>query len=164
MERAQLITIGDAGANFVLIPSDLIQLQDILWTSSSRATEPHPLKKLPYRDLIRKSSLHLPSYYGRSQGQYWIKGSVSPGEVIEILYYGSFTAWASPDADNELSASTPDLAVYAALSFAGDYFEASLAGQWEARFQEIKSEVQQMADDLDAEGCEQTMQPVYRWE
>lgn len=166
MERAQLVTVGDAGTNFVLIPQDLVQLQDLIFTSTTRLedSEPRALKKLPYRDLIRKNNTILPRFYGRSQGQYWIKGTVLPGEQIEILYYGNFTDWASPDADNELSASTPDLAIYAALSYAGDYFEAALAAQWESRFQEIKGEVQQMADDLDAEGGEQTMQPVYRWE
>lgn len=166
MERAQLVTIGDAGANFVLIPQDLVQLQDIIWTSPTRlvGSEPRPLKKLPYRDVIRKSPLVLPTWYGRSQGQYWIKGALLPGELIEILYYGSFTAWATPDSDNELSASTPDLGVYAALSFAGDYFECSLAGQWESRFQEIKAEVIQMAEDLDAEGGEQVMQSTYKWD
>lgn len=166
MERTQLVTVGDAGTNFVLIPQDLVQLQDIIWTSTTRLVggEPRALKKLPYRDVIRKSSLLLPTWYGRQQGQYWIKGAVLPGEQVEILYYGSFTAWASPSADNELSASTPDLATYAALSYAGDYFECSLAAQWESRFQEIKGEVQQMAEDIDAEGGEQTMQPVYKWD
>lgn len=166
MERAMLVTIGDAGANFVLIPQDLVQLQDIIFTSTTRLVggEPRALKKLPYRDLIRKSPLILPTFYGRSQGQYWIKGSLLPTEQVEILYYGAFTNWATPDSDNELSASTPDLAVYAALSYAGDFFECSLAGQWESRFQEIKGEVVQMAEDIDAEGGEQTMQPVYKWD
>lgn len=164
MEREQIITIGDAGANFVLIPQDLVQLQDIIWTSTTRVAEPKALKKLPYRDLIKKNSLILPHWYGRMQGQYWLKGNVLPGEVIQIFYYGNFSNWTTPDSDNELSASTPDLAVYSALSYAGDYFECALAAQWESRFQEIKGEVIQMADDLDAEGGEQTMQPVYKWD
>lgn len=166
MEREQIVTIGDAGANFVLVPTDLVQTIDIIWTSSTRLVggEPRALKKLPYRDLIRKNSLILPNWYGRMQSQFWIKGDVTPGEVIQIFYYGNFSNWATPDSDNELSASTPDLGIYAALSYAGDYFECALAGQWEQRYQTIKAEVIQMAEDLDAEGGEQIMQPVYRWE
>jgi hypothetical protein len=164
MEREQIITIGDAGADFVLVPKDLVQPIDIIWTSTGRSTEPKALKKLPYRDLIRKNGLDLPRWYARMQSQFWIKGSATPGEVIQIFYYGNFSNWATPDSDNELSASTPDLGVYAALSYAGDYFECSLAGQWEARYQTIKAEVIQMAEDLDAEGGEQVMQPVYHWD
>lgn len=165
MEREQIVTIGSQGGNFLLVPTDLVQPIDILWTSTLRGDGlPKALKKLPYRDLIRKDPGCLPTWYGRMQSQFWFAGSFLAGEVVQIIYYGNFSQWATPDSDNELSASTPDLAIYAALSFAGDYFEASLAGQWEARFQAIKAEVIQMAEDLDAEGGEQVMQPVYRWD
>lgn len=164
MERQEIITIGDAGANFVLVPQDMIQPIEIVWTSTGRDFEPRALKKLPYRDIIRKNGLDLPRWYARMQGQYWIAGAVTPGETIQIFYYGNFSAWANGNADNELSASTPDLAVYAALSYAGDYFECALSAQWEARYQTIKAEVIQMGEDLDAEGGEQTMQPVYKWD
>lgn len=164
MERQEIVTIGDAGANFVLVPQDMIQPIDLVWTSTTRDFEPRALKKLPYRDIIRKNGLDLPRWYARMQGQYWVAGAMIPGEVIQIFYYGNFSNWANGNADNELSASTPDLAVYAALGFAGDYFEAPLAAQWEQRFQTIKAEVEQMGIDLDAEGGEQVMAPVYHWD
>lgn len=164
MERAQIITVGDAGANFVLVPQDLLQPIDFVWESTVRAFEPRALEKLPYRDLIRKNGLDLPRWYARSQTQYWIKGSLLPGETLTLIYYGNFTNWATPDSDNELSASTPDLGVYAALSYAGDFYECALSAQWENRYQTIKAEVIAMAEDLDAEGGAQIMAPTYHWE
>lgn len=163
MERQQIINVGSSGTNMILVPQDLVQLIDIFW-QGSRTTRPVALKKLPYRDLIRKSALITPAYYGRLQSQYWLAGTATSGDTLQVVYYGNFSDWPSPDADNELSASTPDLGVYAALSYAGDYFECSLAAQWEARFQAIKAEVVQMGIDLDAEGGEQTMQPIYHWD
>lgn len=165
MERQQII-VCTAPTNMLVVPKDLLQLQDIIWTSgdSARADIPRALSKLPYRDLIRKNDMILPQYYGRSQTQYWIKGTAVEGDQFQILYYGNFSAWPNADSDNELSASTPDLAVYAALSYAGDYFECSLTGQWEGRYQAIKQEVIQMAQDLDAEGGPQVMEPAYQWE
>jgi hypothetical protein len=165
MERSQLITCNGP-VNMLVVPKDLVQLIDLIWVSgdAARAVEPKALEKLPYRDLIRKNDLVLPRWYARSQTQYWIKGSAVEGEQFQLIYYGNFSNWASGDSDNELSASTPDLAVYAALSYAGDFFECDQTAQWEARYQAIKAEVQQMATDLDAEGGPQVIQPLYRWE
>lgn len=164
MERSQIITIGDAGANFVLVPTDLVQPIELIWTSTVRDFEPRALQKLPYRDIIRKNGLDLPRWYARMQAQYWIAGAMLPGETLQVIYYGAFSNWKTPDSDNELSASTPDLGVYAALSYAGDFFECALSAQWEARYQTIKAETIQMGEDLDAEGGAQVMAPVYKWD
>lgn len=163
MERQQIVTVGDSGTTMLMIPTDLIQLIDIFWTGS-RTSRPVPLKKLPYRDLVRRSLSDTPAYYGRLQSQFWIAGSAVSGDTFQIVYYGNFSSWATADEDNELSASTPDLAVYAALSYAGDYFETAQASGWEAKYQQLKAEVIQQGIDLDAEGGEQVMQPVYQWD
>jgi hypothetical protein len=163
MERAQVVNIGASGSSMILVPQDLVQLIDIIW-QGPRTAYPVALKKLPYRDLLRRPALATPQYYGRLQGQYWLSGTAASGDTLQLIYYGNFSDWTTADSDNELSASTPDLGVYAALSYAGDHFECSLAAQWEARFQAIKAEVIQMSIDLDAEGGEQTMQPIYHWD
>lgn len=166
MERQQIYTFTGTSNNLV-IPSDLIQPIDLIWSSPApggRCDEPVALIKTAYRDLMRKRPLLLPKWYARIQTQFWIAGSVNAGEQIQLFYYGNFSPWASGSADNELSASTPDLAVYAALSYAGDYFACDQTTQWEARYQSIKADVIQMGIDLDAEGGPQAIEPVYRWE
>jgi hypothetical protein len=167
MERQQII-VCNGPTNFIMAPSDLIQPIDIIWTpGSSQAPFPVALEKVPYRKLLPllgSGVLRLPTKYARSQTQFWIGGPAVEGDTIQFLYYGNFSAWPTPDSENELSASTPDLAVYAALSYAGDYFECSLTGQWEQRFQSIKAETIQMAQDLDAEGGPQVIEPSYHWD
>lgn len=167
MERQQIITVGTAGTNMILVPQDLVQLQDIIWTPGATQTTvvPRALKKSSYRDLLLKQPrLVFPEFYARVQGQYWLAGRAGTGDTLQVLYYGNFSNWPSPDGENELSASTPDLGVYAALSYAGDHFECALSAQWEARYQTIKGEVIAMADSLEAEGGPQVIEPVYRWE
>lgn len=166
MERQQIINVGSSGTPMVLLPADIVALQDIIWTPGPAAlvSTPRALNKTSYRDLLKKRQLSFPEFYARVQGQYWIAGSAAEGDTIQILYWGNFSDFETADSDNELSASTPDFAVYAALSYAGDYFECSLAAQWEARYQAIKAEVQMMADSLEAEGGPQSIQSPYLWE
>lgn len=168
MERQQIITVGDQPCNFIVSPPDLIQPIDLIWTpapTNGRGTKSQALTKLgAYRDLLKKNPLDRPRWYARLQAQFWIAGTMITGETLQFFYYGNFSPWVSGASDNELSASTPDLGVYAALGYAGDYFECALAAQWESRFQEIKGEVTQMGEDLDAEGGEQVMQPIYQWD
>lgn len=166
MERQQIINVGPSGAPMVLLPADLVALQDIIWTPGPAAlcSTARALKKTSYRDLLNKQQLSFPEWYARVQGQYWIAGTAAEGDTLQILYWGNFSNFPTADSDNELSASTPDFAVYAALSYAADYFEMSLAAQWESRYQAIKAEVQMMADGLEAEGGPQSIQSPYRWE
>jgi hypothetical protein len=162
MER-QLIIDCEGLTNMIPIPADMIQPIDIIVNPPGGAppARPKALKKLPYRKLIDISPQRWPEAYARMQGQYWIAGTVPSGATIQLFYYGNFSPFASLSADNELTASTPDLAVYAGLSYAGPDFEHPNAQVWEQRYQEIRAAVQQMGDDLDAEGGPQSVQRVY---
>lgn len=161
MERS-LVMQPNAATNFFTCPKDLLQPIDLIWTDNSG--QAHSLEKLSYRQLILRSTQSDPVCYARLQSQYWIAGSVNPGTFLQFFYYGNFTAFETPDSDNELSASSPDLAVYAALSYAGEHFEHPNTDRWEAKYQAIKTEVAVMAIDLDAEGGPQAVQSTVCWD
>lgn len=169
MERT--LIIQPAGQmTFFPVPVDLLQPIDVLWVPGSTSTyagaPQRPLKKCPYRDLVRMINPNanpMPAWYARNQTQIWLWGNPVSGDTVNFLYYGNFTPWANGNADNELSASAPDLMIYAGLSYAGDYFVHPLTQQWEQRYQAIRTSYQQMGDDLDAEGGPQAIQPLYSW-
>ena len=162
MERAQLITPTDVAMTQFPVPIDMIQIIDVLVPRMGDIEgRMRALKKVSYRKLMEYSTLAPPTVLARSQTMLYVRGAVPVGNQLQFLYYGNFSPFATPDSDNELSASTPDLAVYGALSYAGDYFEHPLAAQWEARFQQIKTEVEAMAIDLEVEGGVQVVEPIY---
>lgn len=164
MERAQLITASQPML-FFPAPPDLIQPIDLIVPEVTSTTgQLHGLKKTSYRELVRKNPLLTPQWYARSQTLFYIRGALNPGQTLQFIYYGNFSPFATPDSENELSASTPDLAVYAALHYAGDNFVHPSTAQWEATYQQLKAEVVQMAVDLDAEGGTQTIAPIYNWD
>ena len=159
MERTLIITPAET-TNFFMVPADLIQPIDVL-TQDVTSGNFYALAKKSFRELLRYDPTDLPRVYARNQTQIWIAGSVGVGQQIMFIYYGNFSSFANGDADNELTASTPDLAVYGALSYAGDSFQHPSAPAWEARYQAIKAEVMAMAIDLDAEGGPQYVQSLY---
>jgi len=143
-----------------MVPSDLIQPIDVLVLSQDGRWR--PLDKKPYQEIVRLANLPRPIAYARMQTQIWLGGAVPANQQVNFLYYGNFSPFAADGSnDNELTASTPDLALYAALSYAGEQFEHPATDRWEARFQAIKQEVIAMAIDLDAEGGPQYVQSVY---
>lgn len=159
MERALIITPA-APLSWFLVPTDLIQPIDCMVLDQDGRWR--ALDKKPYRKVVRMANFATPHAYARLQKQIWLGGPAATGQLVNFLYYGNFSSFASDGStDNELTASTPDLAVYGALSYAGDQFEHPSADRWEARYQEIKNEVINMAIDVDAEGGPAVMQSVY---
>lgn len=159
MERTLIITPEATMSNFI-VPTDLIQPIDVL-VQDVNTGRFKALAKKSYRRLLDYDPNDQPCVYARNQTQIWIAGSVGVGQQVMFIYYGNFSPFADADSDNELTASTPDLAVYAALSYAADSFQHPSAQAWEARYQAIKAEVMAMAIDLDAEGGVQYVQPLY---
>jgi hypothetical protein len=162
MERALFVTPTDVPMSFFVVPRDLIQPIDIL-VPKCDGIGSQPLTKLSYRELVGINPLIWPSYYARFQGVYQIRGNLLPGNQLQFLYYGNFTSFTSDADENELSTSTPDLAVYGALSYAADLFQHPASAAWEGRYQAIKAEVEQMGIDLDAEGGPSAVEPIYHW-
>lgn len=161
MERTLIINVEDAPLTFFPVPADLIQPIDVIVPDDCDMSRSKPLDRIPFRKLVRMSKDWWPGAYARSQGVIHIRGSLPAGNQLLFLYYGNFSDFASADSENELSASTPDLAVYAALAYAGDAFRHSAADRWEGRYQEIKGEVINMAVDLDGEGGPAAVAPLY---
>ena len=176
MERLLVIT-PTAPMSFIDIPADLIQPIDLFVQSANGSgytppwlgvTPPPglgitytPLKHVTYRDLMRIPASDIPQAYARVQSQFAVRGWIPAGTETQLLYYGAFTPLASADSANELTASAPDLAIYAALSLAADYFQIEQGAQWEARYQQILSDVQGMSSDVDWSGGPMVIEPAY---
>ncbi len=166
MERQVLVT-PTGTIDWIAVPNDLVQPIDILVPDQFNL-RPRALIKRPYRRLMTMNPLAWPNSYARFQGQFWIRGQPTAGLLIQVLYYGTFTPFATLASENELSLSSPDLAVYGALSFAGDQFQHPLTQTWEARYQQILASVNQAGEDVDGEGGPEAIEPMardgYSWE
>lgn len=161
MERI-ILTTTTGVIQWLPVPQDLLEIIDVLVPTFSGAWR--PLEKHSYRQLARMDALNRPHSYARLQGQIWFKGSIPAGSQVQLIYYGEFAPFADVNADNEITASAPDLIVYGGLSYAADAFEHPSAVQWEQRYQSILMDVIQMNIDLEMNGGPQEIQPLYHHE
>lgn len=162
MERALLVTPAAAAMTQFAVPADMIQIIDILVPKENSSTgQMRALKKVAYRRLMTMDNTDLPRSFARFQGQIYINGGVPIGNTVQFLYYGNFTPFVLATDENELSSNAPDLGVYAALKYAGDYFEHPLTDKWENTYQELKAAVIAMAIDLENEGGVNEIEPIY---
>lgn len=162
MERALLITPTDFAMVQFPVPADMIQIIDVLVPRlGGFAGEMKPLRRVSYRRLMELPNDDYPRAYARFQGQIYIAGAVPVNMTVQFLYYGNFTPFVHATDENELSASSPDLAVYAALKYAGDYFEHPLTATFESTYQQLKAAVIAMGIDLEMEGGVAEIEPLY---
>ncbi len=162
MERALLVTPSTSAMNQFAVPADLIQIIDVLVPKENSSTgQMRALQKVAYRRLLQMDNTDLPKAYARFQGQIYIAGGVPIGNTVQFLYYGGFTPFVNATDENELSSNAPDLGVYAALRYAGDFYEHPLTATWEATYQSLKAAVIAMAIDLENEGGVNEIEPIY---
>lgn len=173
MERLVVYQVTGKPMSYIPVPNDLIQPKDLFVTmptgyvtgatssnpvtyqQSSNVTVSGPLAALnlmSYRQLLEISPLYLPTAYARLESTFQIRGSVLIGSTVELSYYGAFSDMPTLSDSNEITASSPDLVIYGALSLAGDYFSHPRTDSWEARYEAYLAEVEQMAEDVDSHG------------
>lgn len=87
-----------------------------------------------------------PSLYYRRGSRFKFGPTPPAGTEFRLAYYVEFDALAADDTANFLTVSAPDLTLYAALSYAGDWFIDKRAAAWEGRYRDILSEIQDQAD------------------
>lgn len=88
------------------------------------------------------------------QGDYFILGpSPMAGQVVYLSYYQKPTALVNPTDTNSLTTDTPDLLVYAALTYAADTFLDERGDKWEGRYTQILQSVQEQADQDELENA-----------
>jgi hypothetical protein len=176
MERL-LVQTSTAPCTAITLPPDFLECIDVFVQSADPGCwfNPYlpdgitlvpdvtyvPLAHLSYRQLLRVSSMDVPKAYARFQAQLQIRGAIPANVETQVSYYGEFTPLATLTSANELTCSAPDLAQYAALSFAGDYFSHPQTQQWEARYQSLLGAVENLSVGLEMNGGPLTVQSAY---
>jgi hypothetical protein len=154
MEKSVLVTIADP-YNGLIIPNDLIELISITTTDDEYTR----LDRVDIHKALRLSNwTGHPEVYCR-QGGLWVIGpSPAIGDVLRIDYYAELPALVNPTDTNVMATVAWDLIVYAALSVAGDYYVDKRTQAWEARYTQIKEQVQEQSD-ADELGGTSAVQP-----
>jgi hypothetical protein len=146
MEKAMLVTIGST-YNGLIIPSDFLQLIDLEYDTAGEVR--HLRRGVPDRVKTLALSTGTPEQYTR-QGKKWFIGPApAAGDQIRIDYYSDalFTALTSDADENLITTVAWDAVMYGALCAAGDHYDDKRTAKFEARFDQIMTDLDDQGDN-----------------
>lgn len=153
MEKTYTVDTTGGVSTFVA-PPDYLEDFDML-------VDGRPLVKQVYRVLLRASPACTPFAYARYGTAFHIRGMVAEGQTLELFYYGRFDQTVLDTDTNTLLTHEPDLALYAALSAAGDHFQHEKTPEWDNRYVSVRENVLAAAVDEAMRGGPMAIQPLY---
>lgn len=165
MEKIVLATIG-AGYAGLTIPSDLLELIDLIPITANGGSGVTNQERLEKCDISKANMLALnvaiPEFYARDGGVWLLGPAPSVGDTIKIKYYAELAPLVNSTDTNIMSIIAWDLIVYGALTYAGDFYTDKRTAGWEARFGQIKDDLQTQGDD-DEESGAACVQPAFAY-
>jgi hypothetical protein len=147
MEKVTTVTIDSSLASGIPIPADFLELISLQASDGVELTHSN-------LELVKTSALNsgtgMPRIWTRQGSKWLLAPSPDTGDVITITYYAEFSALVNDADTNDLTELASDLPIYAALSYACDWFQDDRAAVFEGRYQAIKQELadQKNLDEL----------------
>lgn len=122
-----------------------------------------PLDRKSYREMLRSNVAPIarPSIYARQGSTFFVRGFVPAGSDLSLIYYAKPAALAADGDTNTVTLNASDLLLYAALVPAADHFHKDEKAEWEARYQQIRGELDMEASEEEATGGSQVVGPMY---
>lgn len=102
-----------------------------------------------------------PLYFCRQGGKYLISPVPSTG-VLTLDYYAQFIDMTADSDENILAQVASDLIIYAALTYAADYYIDERSPVFEGKFTQFMAEIQEQSNDAETSGNMQTIRPSYQ--
>tara|TARA_R100000541_G_scaffold1618_3_gene6415 strand:- start:2404 stop:2877 length:474 start_codon:yes stop_codon:yes gene_type:complete len=141
----------------VTLPSDFLEAIDIYFGSGD-------LTRLPMREMQEMSQgneVGSPRYFSREGSRFILYPQPSSGSLI-LNYYASFEELTTDSSVNSLSNIGSDLIIYAALTYASDYYIDERSPVFDSKYMTFMSEIQEQANDQEMTGSIQSIRPSYR--
>lgn len=150
-------TISGATASITL-PTDFLEIISLYQGQ-------YELDRIPmarYRQLQQQGAQGNPRFFVREQEKLLLHPVPTTGSVT-LYYYAEFPALSANTDTNNLTTVAPDLATYAALTFAADYYLDERGTIFEEKYQTFLSEVQEQANDQELNGGSMAIMPAYSY-
>lgn len=144
MEKTVIYTAQQSGAELLALPNDFLQLKHLY----------HSKGVIRYVDINEfQSTVDAPGYtpqiYTRVQGSLLVKPTPPEDFQITMVYYGEIPDLVNDTDENFLTVIAPDLLVYGALTFAGDFFVDDRRDSWEAVATRVYEELNAQAIEME---------------
>jgi len=142
----------------VTLPNDFLEIISLYFDDME-------LRRVPiskFRTFTRSPYTGSPTAFTRQQQNLLLHPQPSSGQLV-LYYYGEFAPMTQNTDENALAAVAPDLIIYAALTYASDYYLDERSEVFEAKYNQFLSEIQEQANDQELNGGVQSIQPAYSY-
>lgn len=115
-----------------------------------------------YRELQQNALTGKPKYFVREQQKLLLYPTPKTGDIF-LYYYGEFPALSANTDTNNLTTVASDLVIYAALTYAADYYLDERSGVFEQKYTQFLTEIQEQSNDQELNGGTQAIMPSYSY-
>jgi len=158
MEKTQIYTAPDVGADTLIIPPDFLSIKYLYCGNVL----------LKYKDLghfLRyPQQVGIPEIYTRIQASILVKPEPPVGTTTLMVYYAAQADLESDTDENFFSVVMADLLIYAALSYAADYFVDDRAPAFESRYTQIYGDIEEQNRLVEMDQSAMNVAPAYDME
>ena len=153
MEAIQTYAISSQTGSIAL-PATALEVIDIYHNNSA-------LTRVPLHEMLAMKATGQAgtSAHFTQQGTTILLFPEPPSGTVNVSYYGPFATMTADSDENSLAATSADLIMYAALSYAGDYFLDERAPIFEQKYGQFLAEEQEQANEAAQAGSIQVMRP-----
>ena len=154
-EKLNTYTITTATQQ-VTLPTDFLEIISLY-------KDEYELRRIPmskYRELAQNAYTGKPQFFVREQENLKLFPQPSDG-TLTLYYYGEFEPMSADTDENNLAQVAPDLIIYAALTYAADYYLDQRAEIFEQKYTQFITEIQEQANDQELNGGTQSIAPAY---
>lgn len=145
-----------AATSQVTLPTDFLEIISLY--KDEFELQRITMKK--YRELATNTYTGKPEYFVREQENLKLFPQPSDG-TLTLYYYGEFDPMSADSDENKLAQVAPDLIIYAALTYAADYYLDQRAEIFEQKYVQFITEIQEQANDQELNGGTQSIAPAY---
>ena len=156
-ERTLEITVSGQ-TETVTLPADFLEIISLYMGEY----ELERVSMRRYRELANTAVAGKPRYFARQAEKLYIYPQPTSGKLF-LYYHAEFPALSADSDTHQLTNAAPDLIIYAALTYAADYYLDNRNEVFEAKFNRFLLELQEQANDQELQGGTQSMLPAYRY-
>jgi hypothetical protein len=143
---------------YVTLPQDFLEIISLY-------QKHHELQRTTtsqYRKMQDEGAEGVPQYFLREQQRIYLYPAPTSG-TLTLYYYCDFPQLSDDQDENDLTTVASDLIIYAALTYAADYYLDERSSIFEAKYNQFLTEIQEQANDQELNGGTQSIQPSYSY-
>jgi hypothetical protein len=141
------------------IPADFLEIISLYY-------EQYELQRVPmkkFRELNHSNVTGSPTHFTREGSKLLLYPKPATGNLV-LYYYAEMPALVNAIDENAMTQVASNLIIYAALTFASDYYLDERGALFESKFNQLMLEHQEMANDQEMNGGTQSIQPAYSYQ